>query len=81
MAYYGYDVFLGDYAPPARSTTGISELVSGLKFWGRDWEKFGNTTISLQEAQKELSDELVRSEDSVELSEEQTEHLEALGYV
>lgn len=81
MAYYGYDVFIGDYAPPSRSTTGISEVVSGLQFWGSNWEKFGDTSISKQEVRNELGDELVRSEDSIELSEEQTEQLKALGYV
>ncbi|WP_312907603.1 sulfatase-like hydrolase/transferase [Natronosalvus caseinilyticus] len=81
MAYYGYDVFLGDYAPPARKTAGIRDIISGFQYWGRRWSSFGNPNISQDVADQELADDLVENEESEEFSEEQAEHLEALGYL
>jgi len=81
IAYYGYDIFFGDYAPPARQTAGLRDIISGIAFWGSQWSSFGTPQTSKSVAEHELSDKLEKSQNSSEMSEEQTEHLEALGYL
>lgn len=80
-AYYGYDVFVGDYSPPARRTAGIGDIATGMNFWRKNWAKIGDPSITRAEARSELDDTLERSSEAVEMSDEQKEQLEALGYV
>jgi arylsulfatase A-like enzyme len=81
VAYYGYDVFIGDYAPPARETAGIRDIVGGIGYWGRKWNSFGSPVTPKHVVNEELSDKLTPSRETKEFSKEQAEQLEALGYV
>jgi len=80
-AYYGYDVFVGDYSPASRQSVGIGDIISGMNLWRKTWAKFGSPDITKAEAGDLLDYELTRSAESVQMTNDQKDQLEALGYV
>jgi len=80
-SYFLYDVWVGDYAPPARRSGGLGDVLSGLQFWSGQWQQFGEPGFTRATAAAELKEPLTRSGSSIAMSDNQREHLEDLGYV
>jgi arylsulfatase A-like enzyme len=80
-SYYLYDVFVGDYAPPARHTAGVGDVLSGIKFWSGTWRKFGEPGCTKGTARERLAEKFTRSGSVIRMNDEQRGRLEDLGYV
>lgn len=80
-SYYLYDVFVGDYAPPASETRTVGNMLSAMKFFSGIWERFGEPGFAKEAAASEITDTLSRNSSAITMNEDQKEHLKDLGYV